>query len=185
MSTDEASADQQMSVDSAGSSTKLIKIGALLAVVLGLQVIVVWYLLSRPAAPPVEQTVEEGIEGYLGEDGGFEGTASSVSDTEVVIDSFNCTNTSAIDEGVVHISFHLSATTSPNNATDFQLAVSSTAERRVKEAVERVARNAPYDELKDPFLSSIKRQIKDEINKVLRKSYVNEILITEFKIIEQ
>ncbi|MCA9042145.1 MAG: flagellar basal body-associated FliL family protein [Planctomycetaceae bacterium] len=184
MSTDEASTEQLVGSESGSSTTKLIKIGALLAVVLGLQVIVVWWLLSRPAVPATEVTEEETIEGQFDEDN-FNDGASSVTDAEVVIDSFNCTNTSAIDEGVVHVSFHLSATTSPSNETDFQVAVTQTAERRVKEAVERVARNAPYEDLKDPYLNSIKRQIKDEINKVLRKSYVNEILITEFKIIEQ
>ncbi|MAT16741.1 MAG: hypothetical protein CMJ46_15900 [Planctomyces sp.] len=183
MSTNEATTEQPV-VESSGSTGKLIKIGGLLAVVLGLQVIVVWWLLSRPTVPATELTPGEEIENAISTEDTV-GGVSSVTDKEVEIDTFNCTNTSAIDEGVVHVSFHLSATTNPSNEVDFQLAVTNTAERRVKEAVERVARNAPYEDLKDPNLNSIRRQLKDEINKVLRKSYVNEVQITEFKIIEQ
>ncbi|QDU79125.1 hypothetical protein Pla110_08300 [Polystyrenella longa] len=184
MSTDEASTEEEIVTETSGSSSKLIKIGGLLAVVLGLQVVVVWWLLSRPSVPATPQTDGELIESQFSDDN-FDSGGSSVTDEEVPIDSFNCTNTSAIDEGVIHVSFHLAATTSPSNRAGFELAVTQSAERRVKEAVERVARNAPYDDLKDPYLASIKRQIKDEINKVLRKSYVNDILLTEFKIIEQ
>jgi len=58
-------------------------------------------------------------------------------------------------------------------------------QERVREAVNRVIRGANIDELHDPILGTLKRLIKDEINQVLGKNIVVEIVINDIRILEQ
>ncbi len=104
---------------------------------------------------------------------------------EVDIDTFNVTNTQAASDVVIHISFKLSALVAKGQEIDFDNAANKTHKARVREAVVEVARSASIEELNDPALTTFKRLIRERINKVLRRSYVVEAIISDFKIIEQ
>ena len=67
----------------------------------------------------------------------------------------------------------------------FETAANQHHNARVRQAVLKVARSASLEDLNDPNLTTIKRQLREEINKVLRKSYVTEVVISDFKTMEQ
>ena len=56
---------------------------------------------------------------------------------------------------------------------------------RVRQAVVKVARSSNREDLEDPNLSTMKRLIREEINKVLRKSFIIEVVISDFRTMEQ
>ncbi len=104
---------------------------------------------------------------------------------ECAIDSFNCTNNRADPGSVIHVSFKAVALVSPKNLESFDLAANKDNKARVRQAIVKVVRSSGLEELNDPNLSTIKRLIREEVNKILRKSYVIEIVILEFTTMEQ
>jgi flagellar basal body-associated protein FliL len=55
----------------------------------------------------------------------------------------------------------------------------------VQQAVDKVIRSSTHDELSDSNLDRIKRRIREDINKILGNSYIQEVIITEFRMMEQ
>ena len=104
---------------------------------------------------------------------------------EVEVDTFNVTNTRAAADVVVHVSFKLTAVVAKGQEIEFDDAANKTHKARVRQAVVEVARRATLEDLNDPSLSTFRRLIREKINKVLRRSYVVEAVISEFKTIEQ
>ena len=104
---------------------------------------------------------------------------------EVEIDSFSISNSLAAPGSVIHVSFKLVATVAMGQETAFGELVGKTKQARVRQAVIKVARSASLEDLQDPDLNVFKRQIKEEINKVLQKSYVNDVIISSFRTMEQ
>lgn len=104
---------------------------------------------------------------------------------EVEIDKFNASNSLAAPGSVIHVQFHLVTTVAQGQETIFGELVSKSKQARVRQAVISVARSASLEDLQDPELNVFKRQIKEEINKVLHKSYVNDVIISSFQTMEQ
>jgi flagellar basal body-associated protein FliL len=111
--------------------------------------------------------------------------ANAPDTVEVQIDSFNASNSLAAPGSVLHIRFDLVATVAQGQETAFAELVSKGKQARVRQAVIKVARSASLEDLQDPELNVFKRQIKEEINKVLHKSYVNDVIISSFRTMEQ
>ncbi len=113
-------------------------------------------------------------------------TADEGSDAvEVTVDSFSTTNSRAAPGSVIHLTFKLTAVVSSGQDIEFEHAANQHHNARVRQAVLKVARSANLEDLNDPNLTTIKRQLREEINKVLRKSYVTEVVISDFKTMEQ
>jgi len=104
---------------------------------------------------------------------------------EVNVDKINTSNSLAVPGSVLHISFTLVAIVSKNNVQPFKDDVLKEKKWRVKQAVIKVVRSASIDDLNDPELGTITRLIREEINKVLGKSYVTKVVIAEFRAMEQ
>lgn len=111
--------------------------------------------------------------------------ASEPDSVEVGIDSFSASNSLAAPGSVIHVRFNLVATVARGQETTFAELVSKSKQARVRQAVIKVARSASLEDLQDPELNVFKRQIKEEINKVLHKSYVNDVIISSFRTMEQ
>ena len=129
------------------------------------------FLLLLPAAPDasaLEAGFDEGIESV-----------------EVAIDSFSTTNSRAAPGSVIHLTFKLTAVVPARQQLDFEHAANQQHNARVRQAVLKVARSAGLEDLNDPSLATVKRQLREEINKVLHKSYVSEVVISDFKTMEQ
>lgn len=108
-----------------------------------------------------------------------------VDSVEVAIDSFSTTNGRAAPGSVIHITFKLTAVVPVGQEIEFDRLANQQNNGRVRQVVEKIARSAGLDDLNDPSLATIKRQLREEINKVLRKSYVTEVVISDFKMMEQ
>lgn len=175
-----ADADSLETTGKSGGSNKL-KILILLAVVTVGEAAVMYFLVPAPAGTSEKTTAADGdgaaadsADGIFGEDV-----------AEVEIDAFNVTNSKAADGSVVHISFQLHGVVPASETDAFDQAANSAHRARVRQAVDKVARSSSLEDLNDPGLNTIKRLIKEEINKVLHKSYISEVVISDFKTIEQ
>lgn len=156
------------------SNSVMIKVGALLAVVLAIQVTVVMVFLKPPQAV------------ITGDDAQIQEAAEATNNvTEVEIDSFSCANNEAIQASVVHVNFSLSVVVNDSNKDNFVEAFTHHSNKRIIESVEKVARSAKLEDLSDPELATIKLKIKEAINRVMRKSYVERAIIYKFTMIEQ
>lgn len=120
-----------------------------------------------------------------GENADAEDGASEPDTVEVEIDSFKVSNSLAAPGSVIHVQFNLVATVANGQQTTFAELVTKSKQARVRQAVLKVARSASLEDLRDPELNVFKRQIKEEINKVLHKSYVNDVIISSFSTMEQ
>ncbi|MEM1060891.1 MAG: flagellar basal body-associated FliL family protein [Planctomycetota bacterium] len=110
---------------------------------------------------------------------------AEVDTEEVLIDDFTCTNSRAAPGSVIHITFKLVAQVAANQEQAFKKAAKEKFEGRVEEAVITIARSATLEDLNDPELVTLKRMLREGINKVLRKSYVIRVIIPEFRTMEQ
>lgn len=104
---------------------------------------------------------------------------------EVEIHTFNVTNTTAAPDTIIHIAFKLYALVSADQMSAFDEAANTVNKARVREAVERIMRSSSLDYLEDPSLSTLKRLLREEINKVLRQSFIVEVAVSGFKTMRQ
>ncbi len=104
---------------------------------------------------------------------------------EIVIDSFNCTNNGIAPGSVIHLSFKVIGIVPAGQHLAFEENANRTHKTRVRQSIERIARSATLEDLNDPSLSTIKRLIREETNKTLGRSYVTEVAITDFRMMEQ
>lgn len=172
----------ETAVESQGSaararSGRVVRVVLLLLVVVGVEIAAVWFLLPSPEMAGARKNTSDGAfdEGL---DTGEPATR------EVLIDTFNVTNRRAA-AGVIHIAFRLVAVVAAEHEVAFNEAANRLHRARVRQAVVKVARMSSLEDLGDPELSTVKRRIREEVNKVLRKSYITEVVISEFRTLEQ
>jgi flagellar basal body-associated protein FliL len=101
---------------------------------------------------------------------------------EEPIGEFKCTNNQ--EESMLHLRFKVDAVVKSSERVPFRDA-NNARKARVREVIEKIVRSASRDDLDDPNLSTLKRLIKVEVNKVLEKSFVTEAVIHDFSMIEQ
>jgi flagellar basal body-associated protein FliL len=104
---------------------------------------------------------------------------------EVEVHSFSVTNTMAAADTVIHISFKVHALLASDQETEFKNKVSSSHKVRVRESIETIFRSATMEDLSDSSLSTLRRLVREEINRVLRQSYVVSIVFNDYKTIQQ
>lgn len=104
---------------------------------------------------------------------------------EVLIDSFNCTNNRAAAGSTIHVSFKVVCIVPDGQNLAFEELANKTNKTRVRQAIERIIRSAALEDLHDPNLSTIRRQIREEVNKVVGKNYVLDIVVNDIRLIEQ
>lgn len=97
---------------------------------------------------------------------------------------FVCTNSKASLGSVIHVTFRLYAIVSRDKAAEFTAGYEM-YKARMQQAIITVARSSNREDLDDPNLSTMRRLMKEKINKVLQKSDVLEVVISEYKTMEQ
>lgn len=127
----------------------------------------------------------DGHGGGHGGHGGHDAAPSDSESAEVTLETFMTTNNKAAPGSIIHMTFRLVCIVATAQRTAFEHAANEEHRHRVRETILKVARSASMEDLSDPDLSTIKRLFREEINKVLRKSYVTEVVISDFKTIEQ
>lgn len=138
----------------------------------------VMFLLLMPS-PPTPAAGETAAAGD-----GEEKAEAPTSETkeEPIGEQFNCTNNQ--QESIVHLRFKVAAVVKSGQEVKFR-EMNTEHKTRVRQAIESITRRASREDLDDPNLSTLKRLIREEVNKVLGKSFVIEAVIHDFSMIEQ
>lgn len=156
------------------SKAKLIKVGGLLLIVIAFQIGISYWLLT-PEKP------KEGTDETLSK----ESENLQFDTAEVKVNEFSVTNNIAEPGATIHVTFNLVALVEQGSASDFEAKVKENNKARVKQAVIEVVRKASLADLNDPQLGTMKRMMKEAVNKVLKKSYVVETVISEYRTMTQ
>lgn len=136
------------------------------------------FLLLMPGQPKPVAGETQSKDEPSGKD---EGTGTDAAE-EPLGEPYNCTNNK--EESMMHLRFKVAAVVKTNDAVQFRESVTK-HKNRIRQAIEKIFRSAERDELNDANLNALKRSMKEEVNKVLRKSYVDEIVVYDFSMIEQ
>jgi len=158
-------------------SRQKVKVIVLLLVVMGVQMAVGYVLLPEPAVTSME-TANESADA-MGDDPA-EGAIDTV---EVSLGNYNPTNSLGV--GIVHVAFDLTAIAAAENAQALKVAFLETHGARIRSAVIRVIRSSNLEDLNDPESYVIKRKIREEINKVLPKTLIIEVVMDQFRLMPQ
>jgi flagellar basal body-associated protein FliL len=153
-----------------GGGTRKMLLLVLLA--MGMTAAATVLVMSLWGASPPDSDAEEDVDPHAYES------------VEAEIGQFNCSNNQS-DGSVMHVTFRLFATIADGQQTAFKEVVQNRMNARVRQAVGKVIRSSSMEDLDDPDQSVIKRQLKEEINKVLRKSYINEVILVDFRMLQQ
>lgn len=112
-------------------------------------------------------------------------SSSSNTVEEPLGEAFKCTNNRA-KGSVVFLNFKVTVVLKDGReAVEFREALTKMYKTRVRQVIEKIARSASMDDLYDPHLSTLKRLIREEVNKVMTKSYVIEVVVNDFQMTEQ
>jgi len=104
---------------------------------------------------------------------------------EVEVHDFSVTNTAAATDTIIHVSFKVHALLVTDQENAFKEKITSSHKVRVRESIETIFRSATMEDLTDSSLSTLKRLVREEINRVLRQSYVVSIVFNDYKTIQQ
>ena len=164
-------------------SRKKMLIGVIVLTVVAVQAVVTYLLLPHSAASdPGHKAPEKQTANVATHEHETESNEGDVA--EVALGDFSFSNGTAMPGSIINVSFKLAAVTSAKQAASLEAQVKTHA-ARIGQAVNKIVRGSNLEELNDPNLYAIKRSVRDEVNRVLRKSYVNEVVITDVRIIEQ
>lgn len=166
-----------------GGMRKKMVIGGIVLIVITVQAIVTYLLMPHPASSDA---------GHKGEDKEHASASSHEHEAdspdgdvaEVSLGDFSFSNGTAAPGAIIHVDFKLSAVASAKQASSLEAQVKlHTA--RIRQAVNKIVRSSNLEELNDPTLATIKRLIREDINRLLKKTFVNEVVITDVRIMEQ
>jgi flagellar basal body-associated protein FliL len=183
--------DHEGSAPAKGKSKKKILIGGIIFVVVAVQAVVTYLLIPHSSSSSAghkpaekEHGAASAHESDHGHDHGHEPEIGEGDVAEVSLGSFSFSNGTAVPGVIIHVDFKLSAVTAAKQAASLEGQV-KVHDARIRQAVNKIVRGSNLEELNDPNLHAIKRSIREEINRLLRKSYVNEVVITDVRTIEQ
>ncbi len=170
---------------SKGKPKKWILIGAIVLMVVIVQVVVTSLLLPGHAASETgakHEDKEHATTEHHHGDG--EADAADGEFAEVPMGDFSFSNGTAAPGMIIHVDFKLSAVATSKQASSLDSQLKQ-HQARVRQAVNKIVRMSSLDELNDPNLATIKRLVREDINRLLRKSYVLEVVITDVRTMEQ
>lgn len=152
--------------------SKPVKTLGLLVLVMVVEAAGIYVWLPQPSAQNADVAPEDLVD------------VNSFADTvEVKIGDFRPTSSAkGYQGGDITLEFTLAAEVSKDVQESFRSAIKDAHQFRVRQAVERVCRSASREQLDDPNLSTLKRLLREEINKVLGQSYIIQVLITDWQI---
>jgi len=157
-------------------SGRLLLIGSLVTVMILAQGVITYLLMPKASAGKGDDLKDPAAAEQ-------EDAAGPDDSMEVPMGDFNCTNT-ATPGVVIHIDFKLSAVTTSGQGAALEGLLKS-HQARVRQVVNRIVRSSKLEDLNDPALGTIKRLIREEVNRLLRKSYVTEVIISDMRTVEQ
>lgn len=169
----------------AGKPKKWLLIGVIVAIVVVVQVVVTSLLLPGHAASDKGGKHEDKDHDHAASDSHHgDGADPDGEFAEVPMGDFSFSNGTAAPGMIIHVDFKLAAvaTTKQASSLDSQLKLH---QARVRQAVNKIVRMSSLEELNDPNLATIKRLVREDINRLLKKTYVVEVVITDVRTMEQ
>lgn len=183
---EKAGADQSAPPQPRAKSGKLVLIVGLVALFITAQAVITYLLMPKAAPPKAEDSATAKPAPPASPNGDDDATEAATETFEVPMGDFNCTNST--DPGmVVHVNFKLVAVTAAGSSAsklESQLKLHS---GRVRQLVNQIVRRSSLEDLNDPSLNTIKRSIRQEVNKLLRNTSANidEIVISDITTMQQ
>jgi hypothetical protein len=158
-------------------------------VVLGLacvQIVVTSLLMPGAAQPQSKQTQkrqEESEQVAPGPDSDEKSAASGFA--EVALGDFSFSNTIALRGVTTHVDFRLAALAAPTQVATLESQINRSNQGRIREVINKIVRNCNLDELNDPNLDAMRRQIREGLNELLGKRLIIDLMINDIRIIQQ
>ncbi|MBI3865643.1 MAG: hypothetical protein HY290_27535 [Planctomycetia bacterium] len=165
-------------------SVKILLIAGIVTLVIVVQIVVTFMLLPGNKSSGGEHKSDSKDHASDGHHGAGEGEAAEGEFAEVTLGDYSFSNSTAVPGIIIHVDFKLSAVATSKMASSLESQL-KIHQMRVREKVNKIVRSSNLDELNDPNLGTIKRLIKEDINRLLRKSYVVEVIITDMRVMEQ
>jgi flagellar basal body-associated protein FliL len=171
---------------SRGKPKKWLVIGAIILIVVIVQVVVTSLLLPGHGAS--DSSAKHDDKEHATTDshhhGDKEAEAADGEFAEVPMGDFSFSNGTAAPGMIIHVDFKLSAVATSKQASSLDSQLKA-HQARVRQAVNKIVRMSSLEELNDPNLATIKRLIREDINRLLKKTYVVEVVITDVRTMEQ
>jgi len=177
MATDTALAEAPAAAQAKPKSKLVLIVGVVFVIIL-VQVVVTWLLM--PKAPAAAVVAADGAPKS-------EEPAAAVTDmedtsAEASLGEFNCTNTSTPGTSV-QIDFKLSAIMAADKVGRLKEKITA-YDSRLRQTVAKVVRSAKLEDLSEPSLATLRRALKEEVNRLLRTN-IEDVVITDFRHLEQ
>lgn len=103
---------------------------------------------------------------------------------EVSIGDFSNTNSTATPGVTIHFDFKLTAITTIKAQSQLSDLLKKN-NARMKQEVGKIVRGASLEDLTDPNVATIRRLVREEINRLIRKSLIEEVVATDIRFVEQ
>lgn len=155
---------------------KLLLILSIVGVIVTIQVVLTLLLMPKAQTEKAEPKEAQKAES--------EAVVDEAEHAEVNLGDFNCTNNTAAPGVVIHLDFKLTAITSPKQESTLQGLLKS-HQARIRQIVGKIVRSSNLEDLNDPNLGTIKRLVREEVNRLLRKSLITEVVVIDVRHVEQ
>ena len=165
-----------------GNSTKLLIFGALILGIAGATIVLESALVPQRSGSHAGRKREDSEQ----TSSHTEPMDKSAGDefAEVALGDFSFSNRTALRGVITHVDFRLAALASLRHVSTLESQIKSN-QGRIREAINKIVRNCNLDELNDPNLGAIKRLVREELNELLGKKLIVELLINDIRIIQQ
>jgi flagellar basal body-associated protein FliL len=160
-------------------SGKKIKLIVIVVAVIALPAIGAALLLPKGHAAATGEGSAEGGQAH----GEESHSAKSDNVVEVEVGSFSV-SVEPDDSQMWNVSFKLFATISSASQSPFADA-SERFKARLRQAVVKVVRMSSIKDLRDPQLDLMKREMKSQLNNVLPEPYIQEVVVSEIRVMQQ
>ena len=128
------------------------------------------------AAASGEEVVEAGLEAQEADD--------DIPKIEVDLGEFGITSHRPISNTTIRMDFHLYGTVKEDDESEFGMRLVDNRQR-LRDHVLVVLRSSEEKDLADPGLGLIKRKILEKINQALGRPLLQEVIFSEFSLVEQ
>ena len=163
--------------------TKLLVFGAVILGTVCVTIVMEYVLVPGPAHSRKSHKHEESEQGAAARHASDDGTAK-VEFAEVALGVFSFSNTTALRGVITHVDFSLAVLTSLTQVSTLESQIKSN-HGRIRDAINKIVHNCNLDELNDPNLEAMKRLIREDVNELLGKRLIIQVMINDIRVIQQ
>jgi flagellar basal body-associated protein FliL len=178
----EAAPDAAVATPAKKGKGKLVMIIGAIGLVVVVQTVLTMLLMPKSgAAKPADDAAKVAAAKAVEE----EKTDDADNDSaETTVGDFNCTNSTAAPGVVIHLDFKMAALSNKKQASQLKDLLKS-HEARVRQIVGQIVRRSPLEDLNDPNLATIRRLVKEDVNRLIRKSLITDVVLMDVRFVEQ